>query len=217
MANQQKHINGLDEELENQRKRNKILRLLESRLIRNDVNFKKLCISLINNDSNLDKILYYINCYLQSNAVLRAETMRFIEDNVCSWNRCSSIAFTFKYEMSNAGVKAAFNRFDCVLSGDTYGKSYRRFNNRCKYFAVLEGDIDSTIRAHYHAVFEIPAHKDYKNFKIDVERVWRNTGNGNIFYEPVDDLSTLKPRLLPYLFKFRTKAAQHDLLEHFHF
>ena len=212
MANQQKHIiNGLDEKLENQRKRNKILRLLESRLIKNDVNFKKLCISLINKDSNLDKILSYINCYLGSNAVLRAETKRFIIENVIGWSKCVFITFTVKNEMSRTAIKNEFNRFECILSKDSYGNAYTRRNKRCRHFAVYEGDVDSSTRPHYHAIFEVPHYKSLNEFKMDVRDRWTL---GNIDYKHVYNSGTL----LPYLFKHRTKHIQNfDLLEYFHF
>ena len=90
-------IISLNDEIANQRKCEKIIQMLDHRLIKNDFAFKDLCFSLINNSSNLDKILADINLYLQSKTVLKAETINFVADNVCSWGACSSILLTVKY------------------------------------------------------------------------------------------------------------------------
>ena len=207
-------IISLNDEIANQRKCEKIIRMLDHRLIKNDFAFKDLCFSLINNSSNLDKILADINLYLQSKTVLKAETINFVADNVCSWGACSSILLTVKYDMSDAAVTAAFKRFHCLLSGDVFGKSYKRYGKRCKYFAVQEGSFESSIRSHYHCIFKLPEHLDQDQFKLEVNRVWTH---GKVFYKPAHNLTNLKPLLVRYLCKSRTKITDYDYLEYFHF
>ena len=203
-------IISLNDEIANQRKCEKIIQMLDHRLIKNDFAFKDLCFSLINNSSNLDKILADINLYLQSKTVLKAETINFVADKCSSWGQCASILLTFKYDMSNAAVKAEFNRFNCVLSGDVYGKSYKRYGKRCKYFAVQEGSFESSIRFHYHCIFKLPEHLDQDQFKLEVNRIWTH---GKVFYKPARNLIILKPLLVRYLCKSRTKITDY---EHFH-
>lgn len=206
-----KHIIRLDEELEIQRKLEKIIRLLESPLIRSNAPFRKLCYSLINNHSNLDKVLTYIRLHLSSDEVLRKQTKEYITENVIEWSKCAFITFTVKNDVSRTAIKNAFNRFECILSKDSYGNAYTRRNKRCRHFAVYEGDVDSSTRPHYHAIFEVPHYKSLDEFKMDVRNRWTL---GNISYTHVYNSSTL----LPYLFKHRTKHIQNfDLLEYFHF
>ena len=206
-----KHIVRLDEELEIQRKLEKIIRLLESPLIRSNTPFSKLCYSLINNHSNLDKVLTYIRLHLSSDEVLRKQTKEYITENVIEWNKCAFITFTVKNDVSRTAIKNAFNRFECILSKDSYGNAYTRRNKRCRHFAVYEGDVDSSIRPHYHAIFEVPHYKSLDEFKMNVRNRWTL---GNISYKHVYNSGAL----LPYLFKHRTKHIQNfDLLEYFHF
>lgn len=111
----------------------------------------------------LDIVSEDITNFRMSNYSLKETSIIWMKEITSDYENIFKLDFTVRgLDVSEKYVREKFEIFIKVLSKDVYGRAYKRYKKRMKYYSLLEGNENK--RFHIHSVINKPDHISDKEF-----------------------------------------------------